>query len=422
MRQFTSSLILYVLMFVAVTPANALGIDFMLYDIQYSLNKVAIEYLYNKGIISGYPDKTFRPDNPINRAELLKILVGDRISEVEHVDEWGTLHPDYQNCFSDVHDEWFAPYVCLAKKKGWIDGYPDGSFQPSQYVNRAEAIKMLVAIEGYPTSNQVDKTPFDDVDTQAWYAPYIHIAFGKGILELDRGDFGVSMDMTRGSISESMYRVAMMQFHNTEKYTQTNELPSVEQVRSGVMLPINLMNNQVWEIELEVSKERFIKVQRNEDSFDVTIFSVDPNTGKRRKGFLFGGQFLNYDYRAEFEDRRSVRYLTMYECSYFYPYLKLDARCNYYSIPAVINKSVVQGYNAKPLFIDEKNKEDFKVRIISKAKKEIECNVKGQEHSRELIYYTQDSEAMRLDSWRGVFKCFETEEDARRLGYKKSYK
>lgn len=40
----------------------------------------------------------------------------------------------YENCFEDVEDEWFAPYVCYAKEKGWVTGYPDGTFKPENNV------------------------------------------------------------------------------------------------------------------------------------------------------------------------------------------------------------------------------------------------------------------------------------------------
>ncbi|MDP6575566.1 MAG: hypothetical protein QF755_03685 [Candidatus Peribacteraceae bacterium] len=62
------------------------------------------------------------------------------------------------------------------------------------------------------------------------------------------------------------------------------------------------------------------------------------------------------------------------------------------------------------------------MKILSKAEEEKECTVKGRQYNGELIYYTTDSEAMSKDSWEGVYKCFVSEEEAQRFGYKKSYK
>jgi S-layer family protein len=93
------------------------------------------------GLIDGYPDRTFRPDAPVNRAEIAKMIVNANqiILGSEEMDM------DNTDCFSDVSDEWFAPYICYAKDKGWVNGYEDGTFKPEQSVTRVEAIKMTLA-------------------------------------------------------------------------------------------------------------------------------------------------------------------------------------------------------------------------------------------------------------------------------------
>ncbi|MFH0851669.1 MAG: S-layer homology domain-containing protein, partial [Candidatus Peregrinibacteria bacterium] len=73
----------------------------------------AITELARRGIISGYPDGTFKPSKNLNRAELSKILISAlRPQEVR----------SESFCFPDVKDEWFAPYVCAAKRLGWLSG------------------------------------------------------------------------------------------------------------------------------------------------------------------------------------------------------------------------------------------------------------------------------------------------------------
>ena len=58
----------------------------------------AIKFLKDQGIVEGYPDGNFRPDQEINRAEFTKIVGGSVFTEIAGED-----------CFPDVHDEWFAP-------------------------------------------------------------------------------------------------------------------------------------------------------------------------------------------------------------------------------------------------------------------------------------------------------------------------
>ncbi|PIR54322.1 hypothetical protein COU75_01585 [Candidatus Peregrinibacteria bacterium CG10_big_fil_rev_8_21_14_0_10_42_8] len=114
----------------------------------------AVEGLQSRQIIGGYPDGTFRPDTAINRAELLKIVFKGR--NVTAAD---------RRCFSDINpDEWYAPYVCAAKRRGIIDGYPDGTYKPDRTVNFAEAIKIILGAYG---------REIDDAEGEQWYAPYV---------------------------------------------------------------------------------------------------------------------------------------------------------------------------------------------------------------------------------------------------------
>lgn len=67
----------------------------------------AITQLSEAGIVGGYKDGTFRPDQSITRAEMLKIIM--RVAEIP-------LQENNSNCFHDVkHKDRFADYVCTAK-------------------------------------------------------------------------------------------------------------------------------------------------------------------------------------------------------------------------------------------------------------------------------------------------------------------
>lgn len=102
-----------------------------------------ISVLTTLGSVQGYPDGSFHPERTLNRAEFLKIALAS--------------HPDIRvsasdaaRCFPDVgRDDWFSPYVCLAKKRGIIAGYPDGDFKPGNSVNYAEALKILGELYEY---------------------------------------------------------------------------------------------------------------------------------------------------------------------------------------------------------------------------------------------------------------------------------
>lgn len=157
---------------------------------------LAIGYLKEWGILNGYSDGSFQPEKEINRAELLKVLImaaGHSPSEA------------YGNCFPDVKSEWFSPYVCFAKAKGWIDGYSDGSFKPGRSVSKAEALKMIFNTFEVEVA-ETDYDVFNDVKVGNWYTDFIYSADLLGITD-DLGPyFKPNSNILRGQLSEYIFR------------------------------------------------------------------------------------------------------------------------------------------------------------------------------------------------------------------------
>jgi len=111
----------------------------------------------------------------------------------------------YEKCFKDVNSEWFAVYACYASQKKWASGYDDGTFKPAQAVERVEALRMaFVALElKIPTS--VDGQPFVDVPVSSWYAPYAKLAKDLGVV--NGKVFLPSLKLTRASTVQLLYDV-----------------------------------------------------------------------------------------------------------------------------------------------------------------------------------------------------------------------
>ncbi len=112
------------------------------------------------GVICGYPDGTFRPEAPVSRAELVKMLC----AYFDLSEESGT------SGFADVPDgHWAAGPVSFAVASGWVSGYPDGTFQPERPVSRAEAVKLLNRALGRRTDPECPAaSPFTDVEEGHW--------------------------------------------------------------------------------------------------------------------------------------------------------------------------------------------------------------------------------------------------------------
>lgn len=140
-----------------------------------------VDELAEEGILSGYDDGTFRPEQEITRAELTKVAVV--AFELPIIDE--------DAGFSDVsEDDWFAPYINTAAYYGFINGYDDGTFKPNDTINRAETAKVLVGTiakmltdpEYFLGSAATWTNPFVDVYTTAWYYEYFMQGYTAGAI------------------------------------------------------------------------------------------------------------------------------------------------------------------------------------------------------------------------------------------------
>jgi len=140
--------------------------------------KTYIEKVIDAGIAEGISRTVFEPNRDITRAEMAKMVAI----------AFGYDIPDSvtDSTFTDVDvTEWYARYVETAKDNGLIAGYSDNTFKPGNYINRAEAMKIL--IEAYLSDEEiaainVRPTLFSDVDITAWYAPYITYAYDNQIV------------------------------------------------------------------------------------------------------------------------------------------------------------------------------------------------------------------------------------------------
>lgn len=125
----------------------------------------AIVSLAKQGILQGYSDGTFRPESPLSRAELVKLIfVGAKKS----------TNSESKNCFRDIADEWFASFVCTAKDEKIVSGYADSTFRPANPVSRAEAIKVLLNAFQIPRAEGGEKW-WDEYFSGAQKAKILHL-------------------------------------------------------------------------------------------------------------------------------------------------------------------------------------------------------------------------------------------------------
>ena len=122
----------------------------------------AVSTLSKAGIISGYPDGSFRPNGSITRAEFATIAV--RFFDVQY---------DGAHLFPDVDGHWAQDYIDQAGSAGLVSGYPDGTFAPDRSITRAEAVTLVNrTLDRHPDPEHFLKDMLvwpDNRDTTAWY-------------------------------------------------------------------------------------------------------------------------------------------------------------------------------------------------------------------------------------------------------------
>ena len=123
----------------------------------------AISTLSSMGIVKGNPDGTFNPDAPITRAEFAAIAA-----------RFDDKNTNTTSNFSDIASHWAKDEIGVAANKGWINGYPDSTFRPDQYITRAEAMTLVNRVLNRLPEKSEDllddmiKWP-DNADASVWY-------------------------------------------------------------------------------------------------------------------------------------------------------------------------------------------------------------------------------------------------------------
>ena len=124
----------------------------------------AVATLSHMGILNGYGDGTFRPNDTITRAEFATISA--RLSDYEPFTG--------KTKFTDIEGHWAEEYICICERNGWFYGYEDNTFRPQNTIIRAEAATVINRIlHRLPEkrSDLTDEVIFwpDNADESAWY-------------------------------------------------------------------------------------------------------------------------------------------------------------------------------------------------------------------------------------------------------------
>lgn len=135
-----------------------------------------IQELANRGVLSGFPDGSFRPNDPVTRAQFAAM--------VRQAFRKSPTRPAVS--FTDVPETyWAIGAIREAYTTGFMSGFPEGNFLPDENISRAQVLVSLSNGLGYAANGSVNNTlqVYSDASSiQDWARPSIAAATEKQIV------------------------------------------------------------------------------------------------------------------------------------------------------------------------------------------------------------------------------------------------
>ncbi len=161
-------------------------------DIEGHWAQSSIESLYEKGVASGYGDGRFGPNDPVTRAQIVKMAL----------EAFGETSAGATSTFTDVAPtDWAAPYISTGTAIGIVTGYDNNTFKPEKTVTRGEALKVILEAAGFTDLSDTTGN-FTDVDSvRDWFAKYSAFAKKAGFVGgYSDGSFRGNNGITRAEV------------------------------------------------------------------------------------------------------------------------------------------------------------------------------------------------------------------------------
>lgn len=290
-----------------VHPAIAAEQTVSFKDIKKHWAKAAIDAAVKNRYFKGYDDGTFKPDEPVTRAEFAASLA--RASKVEDEKE-------QTNVFADLVGHWSEAEVNRAVSLGYINAsdYPNG-FKPSTPITRVEISKWMAsglaaadvdyrqALQDTVTTVLPVKEYFNPGIPQS-ESPYIAISLGTKLMSgYPDGSFGLTKQATRAEASTILLRLNTVSQQKADSFVGLNELREVGTKRTNmeIISPFSTNNSSFDDIA-----EKTYTFRNNAGTLKFHhLIMVDTQDFKNQKG-IYAPLFVDENEYVSRLDKRGV--------------------------------------------------------------------------------------------------------------------
>ena len=271
----------------------------MLSDIQGNWAESFIELLTNRGIIQGFPDGTFRPDEPVTRAQFAAMLQkAFQKAPVRNAVQFVDTPANY----------WGNDAIQAAYKMGFLEGYPGNVFKPDQNIPRVQALVSLadgLNLSANKTTPTVLNTYFQDASQIPDYAREQITAALQNRLIVNHPNVQVlnpNQVATRAEVAAFIYQALV-------KAGKTAELTTSETATQYVV-DSNPPQNTAGKIaQIEDLRQRFLLPSISSSKLRAVTGVVSVPGSSVASPTAFGAEFgdvflgATYQARARFTDR-----------------------------------------------------------------------------------------------------------------------
>lgn len=155
-----------------------------------------INYLIDQGIVSGYPDGTFKPNSSVTRAEFISMI-----------NRAFSFNTSAAILYKDVKvGDWFYNDLAKATVAGYISGYPDGTMKPNNPITREEAAVILAKVLDLDTASRGSVSFTDAKEISTWSINAIAaLVRGNYISGYPDGAFKPANSITRAEAAAMIY-------------------------------------------------------------------------------------------------------------------------------------------------------------------------------------------------------------------------